>query len=206
MNHWLTALIAGLCALLLLTAACGGDDDDDSADESGDEATSAGETNGDDGEATVEAEETDEAEPTEQSDDGGAPAGAIDACSLITSEEAAEAVGGPVEEPESSNIGENFHQCLWRIEGGTELDAAVVIQARPDTSPEEYAEVVEENCPEEIGGANPVEGLGDQAVECITVIVLEGDSVVASTVINDEPDAGAAATLEVAEIAIGRLP
>jgi hypothetical protein len=201
-HFWPLAL--ALASALLLLAACGGDDDDD--DTSGD-VTATGEVQespegDDDDDATEAPEETDE--PEGDDDDGGSFFGGIDACELITAEEAAAVVGGDVDEPQRSEIGEGFNQCLYRIAGGGEL--AVVVQARADTSPDEYEEQVEENCPEELGGPNPVEGIGDAAHECIGLIVLSGDAMFAITIISDDADADFANQEELARKIVDRLP
>lgn len=207
MKFWLMAILA---LLLVVFAACGGDDDDGSGDSSDETAASAT----DDGDETAEAtdepdvEETDEPQETVAPDNGGGDL-AINPCELVTSEEAAEAIGGATEEPVlDPNIGENFSQCLWRIEGGTELDEALIVQVRADSSSEDYAETLDENCPEALGEPVHVSGVGDAANECIALIVLSGEVIFAVTVLSGTGDIEAelAKQEELAQTIIGRLP
>ena len=202
MSKQILALLAALCLALMVLAACGGDDDDASDDPDTD-ATATAEADEGENEATDEPEATEDNEPT----DAPEPvSGGIDACELITNEEAAAVIGGATDEPVSSQIGENFNQCLWRIQGGGDLDAAVVVQAAPDKSAEDYEEQVADTCPEGILDPNPVAGIGDAANECIALIVLSGDVIFAVTILTDDIDAAVADQEELARTIIGRLP
>jgi hypothetical protein len=201
-------IILGLLAIapVLLLAACG-DDDDDSGDDAGDATTAAAATE-DGGDETEPAGETDAPEDTDApADTGSAGGGGGDAaCALITAEEAAEALGSPVDAPQSTTIGEGFSQCLWRIEGGGPADNAVVVQYRGDTSADEYAEQVDNNCPEPLGDPVPVSGIGDEAFECVALMVRQGDHMVVVTVVSSDVDGGLAAQEELAQKALTRLP
>ena len=133
--------------------------------------------------------------------------GAVDACSLLSQAEAADAVGGATNPPQSSMIGEGFSQCLWRIQGGSEVDSAVVLQARGDTSAEDFERFVEENAPAALGELTPIAGLGDQAFQQMATFVLAGDSMVVVTVLNGEPlDQQHQRQKALAQAAIDRLP
>ena len=142
----------------------------------------------------------DEVEPTRLS-------GKVDACSLLTEAEAADAVGGATDPPKSSVIGENFSQCLWRIQGGTELDSAVVVQTRGDTSDDDFDRLVDENAPEVMGEVTTIDGLGDKAYQQLATFVLEGEAMVVVTVLNNEtPEQQEQRQQDLARAAIGRVP
>lgn len=187
-------IAAGLCGLLLFLAACGGDDDDDAADDAADEPRPT---------AASQATEPPAGDDEEEEDEPAPSGGGINACELITAEEAGEALGGPAGQPEQGSIGEGFSQCLWRIEGGDELSSAIVIQARGDTSRDDFDRLVEENSPEVAGEVIEVEGLGDVAREQVATFVLEGDAMVVVTVTGEFDTAK---QRELAQLAIGRLP
>ena len=133
--------------------------------------------------------------------------GAIDACSLLTEEEAGDAVGGATDAPRSSIIGENFSQCLWRIQGGSELDSALIVQARADTDDDDFERFVDENTPEVIGEVSTIDGLGDKAYQQIPTFVLYGDTMIVVTVLNSETvEQQVQRQHDLARAAIGRLP
>jgi len=137
----------------------------------------------------------------------GEGSGDIDACSLLTSQEAQAAVGGATDPPASSRIGEGFSQCQWRIQGGTALDSTVVLQARAGTSGAEFDRLVQENAPKLAGELVPIDGLGDKAYQHIATFVLSGDVMVVVTVANDESMEQAEQRQQnLARAAIGRLP
>jgi hypothetical protein len=153
----------------------------------------------------------DEVEPTTTSQ--GTPSktaqrsGNVDACSLLTEAEAADAVGGATDPPKSSVIGENFSQCVWRIQGGAELGSAVIVQARGDTSDDDFERFVDENTPEVVGEVTTIDDLGDKAYQQIATFVLSGDSMVVVTVLNNEtPEQQEQRQHDLARAAIGRLP
>jgi hypothetical protein len=187
-------LIIPVCTLAFAILGCGGDDDDDSPSGAGTASP----------EASDAASDT-QAPPESAAEAPDAPAGMIDACSLLTSEEAAAAVGGAVDPPQSGLAGP-FSECLWRIAGGTEVDSAVVVQALGGVSEEQFNQYVEENAPPELGEVTPVEGVGDVAVEQLALFVLDGDAMVVVTVLNGDPDGGQSKQLGLAQAAVGRLP
>jgi hypothetical protein len=138
---------------------------------------------------------------------GGAGAGEIDACSLITDQEAQAAVGGATDPPKASRIGEGFSQCQWRIRGGTALDSSVVLQARADTSDADFDRFVEQNAPKIAGELVPIAGLGNKAYQHIATFVLSGDAMVVVTVVNKESmEQAEQRQQDLARAAIGRLP
>lgn len=144
---------------------------------------------------------------TAMAQEAAPPAGGVDACSLLTEADVAGAVGGATNPPESSTVGENFSQCLWRIKGGTPLDNAVVLQARGGTSKDDFERFVEENTPEVVGAVTPIPGLGDKAYQQMATFVLSGDSMVVVTVLNNDPPEQQEQTQhELARAAIARLP
>jgi len=178
---------------MLLLSACGGDDDGDD----------------DNGNPTAVSQETaDEGEPTEPPDDGDEPAGFIDACSLITMDEAAAVLGGPAVPPEQGDFAGEFSQCAWVIEGGTVgLDASVVVQSLGDVSDDEFEQHLEENTPEELGEVVPIDGLGDMAYQQVATFVHADGAMVVVTVLNDEAlDVQVQQQQDLARKAIGRLP
>ena len=183
------------CALVLAMVSCGGDDD-------------AGGTNSAPTVSTASPAATDATSGTQAPEaiaTPDAPAGMIDACSLLTSEEAAAAVGGPVDPPESGLAGP-FSECLWRIEGGTDVDSAVVVQALGGVSEDQFEQYVEENAPSELGPVEPVSGVGDRAYEQLALFVLSGDTMVVVTVLSGDPDGGQSKQLGLAQAAIARVP
>lgn len=101
----------GVLVAALFAASCGGDDD------SSDEAA----TNDTSGE-----------EPTASPDDGDGDVGtAIDACSLLSEDEAAEVLGGPIiESGPTTGVGESV--CFWEIEGDWSITVSV---GSPRTAP-----------------------------------------------------------------------
>jgi hypothetical protein len=146
----------------------------------------------------------DEVEPTTIAHE---TSGNVDACSLLTEAEAAEAVGGATDPPKSSMIGENFSQCMWRVQGGTELNSAVVVQARGDTSDDDFERLVDENAPEVMGEVTTIDGLGDKAYQQMATFVLAGEAMVVVTVLNNEtPEQQEQRQQDLARAAIGRLP
>jgi len=170
--------IVVLCIGMLLLVACGADDE-------------------------VEPTRISQVTPTETTQ----PSGVIDACSLLTEAEAADAVGGATNPPKSSVIGENFSQCVWRIQGGTELHSAVIVQARGDTSDDDFERLVDENTPEPVGEVTTIDGLGDKAYQQMATFVLSGEAMVVVTVLNNEtPEQQEQRQHDLARAAIGRLP
>jgi hypothetical protein len=188
-------MVTVVLGLGLLALACGDDD--------GDGGTPDEPTVVDEAEEPEEGS-TEEPEATEPPSSGEG----IDACSLITAEEASDAVGGAVGTPEQSDIGENFNQCAYTIEGGTiGLDSSVVVQARGNMSRDDFERLVEENSPEEAGTVEPVEGLGDAAYQHVATFVLEGDAMVVITVLNEETlEQQEQRQQDLARVALGRLP
>ena len=135
------------------------------------------------------------------------PNGAVDACSLVAPADAADAVGGATDPPQSSLIAESFSQCLWRIQGGTELGSLLVVQARGDTSTGDFERLVEENTPEALGEVTPIVDLGDKAYQQMATFVLSGESMVVVTVSNGEAlDRQQQRQQDLARAAIDRLP
>lgn len=175
--------ILPLFAAVLVLCACGASADDDPAQPA----------------ITVPVEQATRA-PTP----GPQSSGTVDACALITADEAAATLGGAVDPPIASQIGEGFAQCLFRIAGGTDVDPAVVIQARDDTSPDDFKRLVEENAPEELGEVTSISGLGDVAYEQMATFVLSGDRMVVVTVISESGDDSASQQM-LANKAIDRL-
>ena len=135
------------------------------------------------------------------------PSGHVDACSLLTDAEVAEALGGSSNPPQPSMLKENISQCMWRIQGGSQLDSAVVVQARGDTSDDDFERLVKENAPEVAGELLPIDGLGDKAYQHIATFVLSDDSMVVVTVIgNDTIEQTEQKQQDLARAAIQRLP
>jgi hypothetical protein len=131
----------------------------------------------------------------------------INACDLVTRDEAADALGQPVGGPEESIVGDRFHECVYRSESGTEFPSSVTVQARIDSTREEYDLLLTGNCPESIGGPMPIEGLGDAAHQCVQTFVLSDDVIVSVLAINNEdPAAGTASQKDLAATAVERLP
>ena len=188
-------------ALVLAVASCGDDDDAASGTTADTEvaATSGAIASTEPPASTNGASETQATTAAPE-----APAGTIDACSLLTSEEAAQALGGPVDPPQSGLAGP-FSECLWRIEGGTEIDSAVVVQALGGVSADQFEQYVEENTPHELGPVSTVDA-GDEAYEQVALMVRSGDAMVVVTVLSGDPDGGQSKQLGLAQAAIDRLP
>lgn len=196
------ALSISIGALVLAIASCGDDDDAANGSIADTEvaATSGATASTEPPAPTTAASETQATMAARE-----APAGTIDACSLLTSEEAAKALGGPVDPPQSGLAGP-FSECIWRIEGGTEVDSAVAVQALGGVSADQFEQYVEENTPPELGPVEPVSGVGDKAYEQIALMVQSGDAMVVVTVLSGDPDGGQSKQLGLAQAAIDRLP
>jgi hypothetical protein len=190
------------CVLLLALAGCGGDDDSSGTTAGAHVATTA--RSAPSAESSAAADGTTET-TAPVTTARVAPAGMIDACSLVTSEEAAAALGGPVDPPKPGFAG-SFSECLWRIEGGTEMDSAVVVHALGGVSRDQFEQHVEENAPPELGPVEPVSGVGDIAYQQIALFALAGDAMVVVTVLSNDPDGGESQQVALAQAAIGRLP
>jgi hypothetical protein len=144
---------SSLAALALVLGACGGDDDDDGADTPAVASTAPDDTVDAAGDDTAddEADDTADDEGDDNADDEGGAT--IDACSLLSDEEAAEALGGPiVERGPTSGVGESV--CGWETEGDWSVTVSV---GSPGTAAGDEFEP-----PHLFGGeAQPVPGLED---------------------------------------------
>ena len=107
-----------IAMVALFGAGCGSDDDD--------EASGASETTAPGDDAT-----DDTADNGGGEDEGGGGAGSIDACTLLTDDEAGEVLGGTiVGSGPASGAGESV--CAWEIEGDWSI---VVSVGSPGTAP-----------------------------------------------------------------------
>jgi hypothetical protein len=116
-HHWSFALVT-VAMVVLFGAACGSEDDD---------ASGASETRVEGDDATDDPADT----GGSGEDEGGGGGGNIDACRLLTDEEAGEVLGGAiVGSGPASGVGESV--CAWEIEGDWSI---VVSVGSPGTAP-----------------------------------------------------------------------
>jgi hypothetical protein len=131
----------------------------------------------------------------------------INSCDLVTRDDAEDVLGQDVGSAEESIVGDRFHECLYRSEGGTGAPSTVSVQARIDSTREEYDLLLTGNCPVEIGGPSPIEGLGEAAHQCVQTFAYQDGVIVSVLVIdNEDPAGGTARQPGLAAIAVDRLP
>ncbi len=197
--RWVMLFAAPLAALVLLGAACGGDDD--AGDDGG--APTATLDSGDGGDSADE--ETPEATPEDEGgDDSGddGAAGAVDACSLVTKDEAEAALGAPVSDGEAQEF-PPIYNCRYQTEDFDILDVTVVVYDDDETAEASYEMALDINDYPEIGG------LGERAYDGRPiggVNVLQGRYELSVDVSAGESDEDFDTATGLAERAVDRLP
>jgi hypothetical protein len=192
---------------LLALSACGGDDDDD--DDIVEQAEDADEGAADDGEEDAveeEVEEEVEAEAEEEADDDGEE---VDACSLLTVDEASALLGEEAGEPEAGSQTPPFAVCSWAAEAQDSF-SIIVMQILTDFPG--GAEAFYDNVIEGLDQANEdyeeVSGLGDEAVYYAGLLqVRDGDDLIAASVTIEGADEATNRdkSEEAAELALEKL-
>jgi hypothetical protein len=197
--RWVMLLAAAVATLALLGAACGGGDDDDSGD---DLVATATEDSGD-GDDDSGDEET--PEPTAEDtgdDDGGDDSSedAVDACSLITTDEAEEALGAPVGDGEAQDF-PPVYGCSYRTADGVGLVAvSVVVFDDADQAEAVYDLAIDNNDYQEI------DGIGDRAYFALGFGLTAQQGRYEFTIDIIGPDDDRALEEELAPKALERLP
>jgi len=181
------AFLLLLAPALVLLAACGGDDDG-----AGTSATATAATSPSPGGSATEPAPT------------GTPA--ISACALVTAEEAAEALGGPVDAPAESILGESLSQCVFKTVGGTELDPILIMQVRTDIIEADFERFVTINSPGDAGEVVVVPGLGDRAYQQVATFVYSGGVIIVVRTTTAGVAGDPAVQQDLARKALARLP
>jgi len=168
--RWVMLLAAVIATLALLGAACGGDDDDGGADG----AATATEDSGDGGDDTGDDETPEATADGDGDDDGGEGSSedAVDACSLITKDEAEAALGDAVDDGEPGDF-PPVYSCRYQTEDFDILDVTVVVYDDDETAEAAYEMVLDVNDYPEIG-AEADHFLGDLSREIMNEMDLEG--------------------------------
>ncbi len=180
-----------LVALVVTLAfmACGGDDDDGGG-ATGDKTPAATEGGGgDSGDAT-------------SAPQGNGGDGEVDACTLVTADEASAALGASVGEGASENF-PSFYGCRYETEGFEYLSVTVVAFASGDEAKTTYEQVLD------INDYPKIDGLGDRAYDTRpigTVTVQKGKYEVSVDILTLDDDADFEVAKDLARKAIGRLP
>ena len=188
---------AAVAGLALVLSACGGGDDDAGGDGG---AATATLDSGDGGD-----EETPEATAEGEGDDDGgddSTADAVDACSLVTKDEAEAALGAPVGDGEAQDFAP-IYNCRYETEDFDILDVTVVVYDDDETAELAYEMVLEINDYPEIGG------LGERAYDASPlggVNVLQGRYELSIDVSAGESDEDFDTATGLAERAVDRLP
>ena len=193
--RWVMLLAAALAALALLGAACGGDDDDDTgADGGAATATVDASDGGDDG-----SDETPEATAEDDGDDSDSSADAVDACSLITKDEAEAAL--------EATVGEGIRQdtppvygCTYETEAFAQVSITVVVFDDSAQAEEVYQLAIDNNDYPEI------DGIGDRAYFALGFGVTSQQGRYEVTVDVIGPDDDQPLDEELAKKALDRLP
>jgi hypothetical protein len=182
-----TVLIAAV-----VFAACGGDDDD-AGDAGGNETPAATEDNGGGSETSA------------ATDDGASDAGggeAIDACELVTQDEAEGALGASVGEGERQDI-PPFYGCSYETDSVDQLTVSVVVFPSSDDAEAAYELVIDMN------DYPTIDGLGDRAYDTQPigdVTVQKGKYELSVDILTEDNEADFAAAKDLAKTALGRLP
>lgn len=191
-NRWFILIAAAVAVLALLATACGGDDDD-SAD--GDNAATATADAGGDGDG----DETSEPTAGSDGDDDAGSADAVDACSLITIDEAEAALGATVGEGTGIDT-PPVYGCTYEAEAFAQVSVNVVVFDDAAQAEDIYQLAIDNNDYPEI------EGIGDRAYFALGfgVAAQQGRYEVNVDVIG--PDDDQALEEELAQKALDRLP
>jgi hypothetical protein len=201
-----------LLALVAGAAACGGDDEDDGddsgpdagvtrpadAEDDADEDPTASPTR--DGDDAPADEDEDEGEDDE---DAGAGGGAVDACTLITDDEAATLLEGPLASVEvEAQPSSNISGCRWFASETVRFGVSVHTDNREDL------DLIYDIS---AGEAEAVDGVGDAAAwfelpQILRVQAGDRDVIVAVALLRLEGEAAQEKAVEIAEVAVPRVP
>lgn len=117
------AVPVALAAALLL-AACASDGEPDGGTPTPDDAVAA--PADDEGAGEAEAVGDEDAEGEDAADDMAADAAAGDACELVTMQAQGKVFGVELPEPDATDWGAGFTECIWENDGGKVLRVSVV--------------------------------------------------------------------------------
>ncbi len=185
-----------MVALALVLVACGGDDDG-----GGDGGAATATLDSGDGADEETPEATVEEEGDDDSGDDSA-ADAVDACSLVTKDEAEAALGAPVGEGEAGEF-PPVYNCRYQTEDFDILDVTVLVFDDDETAELAYEMALEINDYPEIGG------LGERAYDSRPiggVNVLQGRYELSVDVSAGESDEDFDTATGLAARAVDRLP
>jgi len=171
---------------------------------------------------TGESQITETALPTEvvQSTEETQPADAaiVDACTLLTKEDAEKILGKPVKAPKTPVQGSetfNVTSCSYQIDGGTAMDTASVIVIIPSLGDAGFARESFENDKKTVKdsyGADPVDVayLGDEAYWVAgagnILFVLQGKVQITLKAATQKGDTASPELIELARLVLSRLP
>lgn len=194
--RWLVLVGAVTVGLALVLGACGGGDDDDDAGDDGGAATATLDS-GDGGD-----EETPEATAEDDGTSGGGhdnSGDAVDACSLVTKDEAEAALGAPVGDGEAQDY-PPIYSCRYTTQDSYMVDVSVVVFGSDDQAEEVHDQAVDVNDYEK------VDGIGERAYYALGfgLTVLQDEFELG--VIVGGPDDNRGLEEELAKIAVERLP
>lgn len=187
----LFAFLALLLAATVLLASCGGDDDGGGDDDTVASPTPAATDADDDGS---------EATPTPD----GASSGdqEIDACTLITQDEAEAALGAPVGEGTRSDF-PPFYSCEYEGEGFLQLTVTVLIYPGSDDAEAAYDLVMD------INDYPTIDGIGDRAYDTQPigdVTAQQGKYEISVDIITADDAADFEVAKDLAKTVLARLP
>ena len=193
--RWVMLLAAALAALALLGAACGGDDDDDTGADGGGATATVDSGDGGDGGS----DETSEATAEPDGDDDASSGDAVDACSLITIDEAEAALGATVGEGTRLDT-PPVYGCTYETEAFAQVSIIVVVFDDPAQAEEVYQLAIDNNDYPEI------DGIGDRAYFALGFGVTSQQGRYEVTVDVIGPDDDQPLDEELAKKALDRLP
>ncbi|MCA1588167.1 MAG: DUF3558 family protein [Chloroflexi bacterium] len=175
-------------ATLLTLAACGGA--------------------GTDGGGAAGGGESDAAEAPENGGRGGGAGDGFDLCATLTLDEVSDAAGIEATDQTGVNLTQGQASCNYNGEDGLAIAGHTYTTTGSAIDP---TQMFEGNL--DIEGAEEIDGVGDRAVmvgsdDFPILWVIKGDSLYALSVLADNLDAAGKreATIELARIAVGRLP
>lgn len=186
-SHRLSVTITAVALLALV--ACGGAATSNAGGDGGSDATEAPDAGGDGG-------------------NGGGAGDGFDLCATLTLDEVSDAAGVEATDQLGVNMTQGQASCNYNGEDGLAIAGATYTTALSGIDP---SQMFDANL--EAAGAEEIDGIGDRAVlvgdESFPILwVVKGDSLYAMSVLAANLDGAGKrdATIELARIAIGRLP
>jgi hypothetical protein len=152
--------------------------------------------------------ESDAAEAPDAGGGGGGAGDGFDLCATLTLDEVSDAAGVEATDQTGVNLTQGQASCNYNGEDGVAIAGHTYTTTDSGIDP---SQMFEGNL--DIEGAEEIDGIGDRAVlagsEDFPILwVIKGDSLYAMSVLADNLDAAGKreATIELARIAVGRLP